>query len=415
MGERRLFARRIAGRVALSLTSMALVLLVAEFALRKSGGERIVCPSWASEAARLRQEGLPAFPFFNPQLSFDTDLLTPLPDVLTVEGWEAGRFIVYQADENGFKNPPGRYRGGQRLGLFVVGDSFAAARSVELEDAWYHRLGVETGLAAYSAGVGGNGPLQSLAVYERYGVPRRPHFLIWEFYANDFLDVVRTSELCNPHLNQRVPEELREHPLCDDFSTRARIGSHEELKARWLASVPPGPPRRPALRLQEWIEGIAEKRKAVRGYEDYVDRFEVDEAEREIAFLALERALELAHGSGTRMVLTYFPNPRRLFGDDFQASREDNPRRLLLAEFARSRGIAFLDLTDALAVGDPYGHFFWRECLGDHGHLNELGNRVAAEAIASFLKEDPGLSSELAVAVRGSGGASGADRAVPVP
>ena len=63
----------------------------------------------------------------------------------------------------------------------LVGDSFAAGFCVHQEQS-VQGVMRRTGLAAYSTGIGGHGPLMALAAIAEYGKPLKPRSVFWLYF-----------------------------------------------------------------------------------------------------------------------------------------------------------------------------------------------------------------------------------------
>jgi hypothetical protein len=171
-----------------------------EAAARKRGQE-FDTRSKREVVADLRSEGKAAVPAFHPEYFFlkassvrigknDVIPLGGVADRPTVFCNESGQYLVYESDEHGFNNPKGLYVPG-RVDLVVLGDSFAQGACVCSNRNLVSFLR-EKYPRTLNLGNAGNGPLCALATLAEYGVPLRPHAVIWCYYeGNDLLDLSR--------------------------------------------------------------------------------------------------------------------------------------------------------------------------------------------------------------------------------
>ena len=107
---------------------------------------------------------------------------------------------------------------------------------------------------------------------------------------------------------------------------------------------------------------------------------------REMSLAVLVRINDLCARAGIRFVLVTIPTLEQVyvpsaFGDGYDPQL---PQRYI-AEFARARGVPYLDLLLALQGhvergADPYYR-------GD-GHLRNEGHRIVGELVADFLRQD---------------------------
>jgi lysophospholipase L1-like esterase len=107
-------------------------------------------------------------------------------------GSEEGIVSAVRADAMGFCNTdPDAYRAA-RFDVFALGDSFTWCTAVEARDAWPERLQTLTGLRTYNAGLPARGLHEYLQVLERFGLAKRPDFVVVAVYeGNDLRDAHR--------------------------------------------------------------------------------------------------------------------------------------------------------------------------------------------------------------------------------
>ena len=93
--------------------------------------------------------------------------------------------VVYQTDENGFRNPAGV----QRADIVILGDSVTEAGEVDESLTFVRKTGAALGLKAINLGTSGYGPQQELAVLRRYGLVYNPRLVVWQVTEwNDLID-----------------------------------------------------------------------------------------------------------------------------------------------------------------------------------------------------------------------------------
>lgn len=91
--------------------------------------------------------------------------------------------LVMSFDAEGFRNPVDL----QQYDIVAVGDSFTEGSRVRDEEAWPARLMHENGLRVCNLGISGYGPPEYVAAVQRYGLPKKPKFVICMIYeGNDF-------------------------------------------------------------------------------------------------------------------------------------------------------------------------------------------------------------------------------------
>lgn len=101
---------------------------------------------------------------------------------------EDGKRKIVNNDKNGFKNPNFIYK--KQIKIFLIGDSFAEGACLDENNdvAGILRNKFNTNTANY--GIGGSGPLSSLAVLKEYGIYLKPSLVFYFYYeGNDMEDL----------------------------------------------------------------------------------------------------------------------------------------------------------------------------------------------------------------------------------
>lgn len=115
---------------------------------------------------------------------------------------ESAKWVVYESDVHGFRNPEGAWAL-PTLDVATVGDSFTQGLCVEAPDSF---VGVVR--AKYpkllNVAMGGYGPLLELATIKEYLPERRPRVVLWFFFENDFDNLLH--ELRQPVLARYLAE-----------------------------------------------------------------------------------------------------------------------------------------------------------------------------------------------------------------
>lgn len=112
---------------------------------------------------------------------------------VVIGGNESGKYLLYESDEYGFKNPKGIW-GRPKVSLMAVGDSFTFGVSVPSEK---DIVGVIRNKLPYSLnlGVGGIGPVFYYQNLLEYGSILRPdHVLFIWFEGNDVTDLLEEEK-----------------------------------------------------------------------------------------------------------------------------------------------------------------------------------------------------------------------------
>lgn len=134
---------------------------------------------------------------------------------------DAGRTVVYQTDENGFRNPGGM----TRADIVFLGDSFTEAAQVSSENTFAQLVSKTSGLVGVNLGRGAYGPQQEQIVLQRYGLGYQPRFVVWQlFEGNDLLDAeLFASWKRNPEQNISFLERYFNNSFLAGLFARTRL------------------------------------------------------------------------------------------------------------------------------------------------------------------------------------------------
>ena len=110
---------------------------------------------------------------------------------------EPGATVIVDTDEAGFRNKPGL----RSADVVILGSSFPSYGS-SLDDTYAGRLERRLGgLATLNLGMGGYGPYEFVRVFQRYGLPKKPQFVIFTFNSCD-------PEILRQHLTGQEPPRV---------------------------------------------------------------------------------------------------------------------------------------------------------------------------------------------------------------
>lgn len=306
---------------------------------------------------------------------------------------ESGQHVIYTADEHGFNNPRGMH-GRAPLQLAVLGDSFTHGACVPPE-ASLAGLARKVFPDTLNLGIGGAGPLSTLARFVEYAAPLRPRFIVWNWFErNDLADLSReivsaplrrylTTEASfglrtrqaeidralrdaiDARMMERrqrtIPEQVEDVLLLRSLRTRLRL-------VTTLLTLRPWAPNRKELAGQEGL-GIVED--------------------------ILTTAQDVAQGWDGELLVVYLPDAsrycdvapgrswRRYCATDFAQDAIENQityRDEMLAMLARL-GITVVDGHSAFVdSGRPTDMFYYPE-----SHYSPAGYRVIADALLREL------------------------------
>lgn len=328
--------RGLAWNLALAALSTALILGLAEGAVRLAGGrpERGVNPlfSWTGEEGDVWR--------FEAGARWHTRV-GGHPVVINSDGFRDAEFAPRR---------PGVGR------IVVLGDSVtfghgqpAAVRFTERLETLLTRGGAR--VEVLNAGIPGWSSYQQRAFYERHGQDLDPDLVLVGFVLNDITEV------------QRGLLELR-------LATGMRLARSLNALAERSAAV--------AALKRAFQHSVAPQEREVRSVLELVLREDAPEVRHamDATLGELARLDELCRQRGDRLGLVVFP-----FRFQIVDPRLDAPQRRLRA-FAEERGIPLLDTLPTLRAEGADA------TLMDADHLTALGHRRVAEAIAAWLERE---------------------------
>lgn len=271
-----------------------------------------------------------------------------------------------------------------RVRALCVGDSFTLGYGVGDADTWCARLErLEPRLETVNMGQGGYGVDQAYLWVRRDGAALQPDLVLFSFIQEDFV-------------RMREPEFLGyAKPLL-------RLGDDGELEVRNVP-VPRAGEGGPWLaRLTRWLDRLRVVQ-LVRPLLGTRKRDDEGKLSREDLIRLAGRVFEdLQRGTrdeGAQLVLVYLP-----MRWDYRSPKAR--WREPLADQARERGIAFVDLAEelnALSSAEVDGLYIPKGALdfvGASGHFNEAGNAWVAESLLPRLRSLPGAAALLDDAAR---------------
>jgi len=293
---------------------------------------------------------------------------------------EFGKYVLYETDEHGFRNPPGLYEG-KGVDAALLGDSFAEGQCVgDGEDIASHLRAVYP--RTLNFGQAGTGALLQAAIWKEYVEPLQPKIVLWTFFSNDLAEDM-SAEFKNPFLRRYLGDFSQDllHRR-QDVDAAWRSFYTEAAKIVKKAAVPP---------VTESLFGWAQHRamqKALRCLRfyyllTYVDgRYALSVYERRKLEAFLDRFEEMARETeswGGKMYFVYLPE--NVFF--FNRRAADRFRTDVLAG-VRERGIPVIDIHEVFAASaDPTSYYFMNRST----HYNAEGYAVVAETILKELRQ----------------------------
>jgi hypothetical protein len=287
-------------------------------------------------------------------------------------------------DWHGFRNE----RDLERAGIVVIGDSFVESMTTPSESLVTSVLANLRGETVANLGQYQYGPQQELVVLRRYGLPLRPHTVVWMFSeASDLADTIR------------YPREVgvRRHFWLDFYDRSFTRNAFALLKYYWQP-----PARIPGVR-NSAILHLPDGRTMTQyfGYQSITgDLTPPDLQALDQAAGIIAEANRLLAARGARLIVAFVPTAFHVLHTRCEFPPEslvrtwsvnDMSDRLAKALQPADPPIGFLDLTPALVQAFAKGSVpYYR----DDEHWSEAGHRVAAEAIDAYLRSPEARSDE---------------------
>jgi hypothetical protein len=270
--------------------------------------------------------------------------------------------------------------------IVVAGDSFTELGYLPDEQLFTTLLGQRLNARVRNLGVSQTGPLAQLSYLQHFGVaPATKHAIVVFFEGNDLWDV-------------RAEYEQLEHWRRTGERERRTVAGPSSLIRLLDATIQAyrTPPIGPSASIQAYFAGRDGELPVTLTYEPA-------SAADVKADATLMRALEqffTGYGEwgrehGIQTWLAFMPTKLRAAhghlrfageGDEPFARWTPTDLPELIARFAASHGIDFMDLTPAIASAkDSTGEFLYNTIYDTH--LNEAGSSVVAEALAERIGE----------------------------
>ncbi|MEM7583035.1 MAG: hypothetical protein AAF560_06620 [Acidobacteriota bacterium] len=345
----------------------------------------------------LRAQGSEAFALLSPAeflpagvaLSDGNALpLAGISNVTTVWCNESGDYLVYAADRHGFNNPQSAWA--EDVEILLLGDSFAqGACCVSGSDVG--SLLRSRGYRVRNLGMGGSGPLLSLAVLREYVEPRAAPRVFWLYFeGNDLLNLK----------SERQSQVLMRYLEDPEYSQGLR-GRQGELDAFMKRYFDEHSQRSSGNEPAAWRQWIVPRVKLTH-LRSRLSLLRTNVPEDTVGLLrrVLEQARARVTREGGELVFVYLPAYSRYLSQPAsQADRDPlyrdpryrDPRyrdplyRDQVLALVRDLGIPMVDFHQALSETDEPKRFF---PLGLAGHYNPSGYRLLAEQLEQYVAAD---------------------------
>lgn len=305
---------------------------------------------------------------------------------------EVGTYVVYNADEHGFRNPAGLWSSGQ-MDIAVVGDSFVHGACVP-SDTSFSELIRSRYPRTLAVGRDGNGPFLDLATLLEYLPSVRPKIVVWVYYeGNDLsLDILweQTSPFLRRYLQGNPFQDLiRKQPEIDrllvDHVERIRESFNFRYKAKnfarhWVSSLNSFLDETEQILKLDHLRGYLRRPLSLQRSDSSVTSHVLPPSDPKTLqqFSEVMRTAQHAVNSwGGKLVFVYLPQWERYSGKGQMSGDREQVLNLV-----REMGLPLVDLHPRFSAdADPLRMFPLRL----NGHYSIDGNQVVQEEIERIV------------------------------
>jgi hypothetical protein len=317
------------------------------------------------------------------------------------------------SDANGFRNLSVL----PQYDILAVGDSFVAGSNISDDQTWTALLAKATHQTVYNLGVGGSGPPTYMSNFVYFGLNFKPRIALFMIYeGNDFKEDVVLTEPRTPTFKERIAEHF--HTAFKSSPVTKGLDRLSKDVFEKLGSTRPLPRYQAKLGFMPIAVNGGEKthyysfdpKRLI--YLDYsVDEF-TNSPEWQATAKILRQIITISRERNIKPVFIYAPStphvvmplvkdnipaeqlrffasfkqkhlpPAEQFKQQIYANLDSE--QTVVLNLCRSQGIDCLALTDALRSETASGvqtYFTYDQ------HWTPDGHRIAADAIAQFLRE----------------------------
>lgn len=327
--------------------------------------------------------------------------------------------LQFITDENGYRNNPPL---ANHYPIVVGGDSFTAG--MEVETTWTQYLAEEMGQGVLNLGIPGYGPQAEAAAIRLYGLDKEPEVIIVAYFeGNDLRDAQSYDEAKakNVSLNKGLADEAAwNRRLVTLTAVRVLAMNLARLLGLRVEAGREGGSLMAVYPAGATINGQELSLTFLDGYVSMLTATKEDiEASHnwQVAMAGLLEARQLAQDSGAHFVLVYIPSKPHVYLPLLPAETANaitstagriilqdgllindpagnslpfnhflthiNDQATVLANFAQSHNIQFLDLTPTFQAQAAQGQTLY---LSLSTHWNPAGHQLAAQTIAALLR-----------------------------
>ena len=272
-------------------------------------------------------------------------------------------------DHNGFRNETDL----ESAGIIVIGDSMVEGMTVRTPQLTTSLLSQLQGQVVANLGQSAYGPQQELIVLKRYGLPLRPHEVLWMFSeSTDLKDTYYYDR------DKNQPPDFLHAFWARSFTKFASylLGHHSKT---------------PGVHRAAFFQGADGKTVTVYFPYSFLPLTKRDLQMVDRTSELLGDAYRLCAEAGAHLTIVFVPDKFRVFHEFCRYPQESECRNWRMTDMAErlekkvrtiSPDIGYLDLTSKLVDGAGAGILPY---FSDDEHWSPDGHRMAAEAIHDYL------------------------------
>ncbi len=342
--------------------------------------------------ADLRREGNLAFPDMRAKamliaaddgtlvsaLSDDKRRILPLANVprrTIVACNETGQWMIFESDEFGFNNPPGRWTPAPGK-VALVGDSFTKGDCLARDHNIAARLG-ERFFDVVNLGTSGFGPLSELASIKEYLAEIHPNTVLWLFFEGNDVTGDMTTERRSATLLAYLRPGFRQGLMADVDSITPLFEGYLDAEMEEAIARVSHPFQKVRDFFQLW------RVREIFGLDTIGLGIIGDDIEGNLAIFSdvLKEAKRIVESWDGRLVFVYLPDGPRYFASA-SSSRIRNHIRTYVLAIAEATALPVIDVHKAFAAhADPKTLFAY-----PGSHYNADGYALAADAVTAGLQ-----------------------------
>lgn len=292
---------------------------------------------------------------------------------------EAGKWIKYNSDELGFRNPQGVWNQ-KNIDIFILGDSYGQGTCVENDkmiDHYIRELYPNTLNLSYSMG----GALIQLANLVEYGQLKNPKIVLNLFYSNDIPDTLKENN--NKILsNYKNGEKQNLYNLRDQINEKL-IEKSEKIYKKYLQNNIS--PTKTSFGKKEFSFIQLFKLTNLRNFIGFPSLFEMKKRlNLDLYFNTIKQNKKITESWKGNFIFVYLPTYQELSGFNYINTTSDLIYNEILF-FLKKNNINYLDfrkifLERKLTSNDIYRY--------NGSHYNEYGYEIIGKEIRKYLNRN---------------------------